>query len=121
MLIIDQTRITFSEERGSKQFLASPSMMMWFQSSSFASWAAQRMAEALATIGELKVWILDQILMMSPTLSLATTAKAEDELESVASTFNLIQRLGGASLLAGGRAELGEASSFVNKAEYSFN
>ena len=56
MLTMDQSGITFSKERGSKQFLASPSMMMWFQSSSCASWAAQRMVAALAIIGELKVW-----------------------------------------------------------------
>ena len=61
--------------------------------------------------------VLDQILMMSPILSLATTTKAEDELEKAASTFSLIQRCGGVYHLAGGGAKLRGASSFVNKAE----
>ena len=52
--------------------------------------------------------VLDQILMMS----LATTTKAEDELEKAASTFSLIQRCGGVYHLAGGGAKLRGASSF---------
>ena len=55
--------------------------------------------------------VLDQILMMS----LATTTKAEDELEKAASTFSLIQRCGGVYHLAGGGAKLREASSFCEQ------
>ena len=59
--------------------------------------------------------VLDQILMISPILSLATTTKAKDELERAASTFSLIQRCSGVYHLAGGGAKLREASSFCEQ------
>ena len=40
ILTIDQSGIAFSKARGSIQFFASPSMMMWFQFSWCASWTA---------------------------------------------------------------------------------
>ena len=85
ILTIDQSGIAFSKARGSIQFFASPSMMMWFQFSWCASWTAQRMVEASATGGGQHIWSLVQTLITLPLLFLVTIVKADDDLENLIS------------------------------------
>ena len=79
------------DDRGSKQALASPSKQTKFHCSSIARSTAQRMAEALAWIGEQTLTCLDQPLTTSPLWSRATAAKVVVEEFSAASELILIQ------------------------------
>ena len=90
MVAMDQSGYNSNVVRGSKQDLASPSMMICCQFSFCASWIAQYTAAASACIGEHHSCLLAQTLSTSPFLFLATTAKAVAFSDIVASTLSLI-------------------------------
>ncbi|KAM3691461.1 hypothetical protein ACB098_08G016700 [Castanea mollissima] len=83
--------------RGSKQDLASPSMMICYQFSFCASWIAQYTTTTSACIGEHPSCLLVQTLSTSPFLFLATTAKAVAFSVTATSTLILIHPSSGAS------------------------
>ena len=87
---MDQSGCNLDVVRGSKQDLASPSMMICYHFSLCASWIAQCTAAASACIGEHQSCLLAQTLRTSPFLFLATTAKAVAFSNTTASTLSLI-------------------------------
>ena len=95
VLLIVQSGAVGEEDKGSKQFLASPSMTMRGHFSTLASWIAQRMADASALRGEHAGVDLAHTFNTSPLWSLATTAIALLCLPMAASVLSLIQPRGG--------------------------
>ena len=95
VLLIVQSGAVGEEDKGSKQFLASPSMTMRGHFSTLASWIAQRMADASALRGEHVGVDLAHTFNTSPLWSLATTAIALLCLPMAASVLSLIQPRGG--------------------------
>ena len=87
---MDQSGCKSNMDRGSKQDLASPSMMICYHFSLCASWIAQCTAAASACIGEHQSCLLAQTLRTSPFLFLATTAKVVAFSDIAASTLSLI-------------------------------
>lgn len=66
VLLIDQSGVVGEKDKGSKQFFTSPSMTMWDQFSSLASWTAQCMVVASDLRGEHVGIVLAQIVWTSP-------------------------------------------------------
>ena len=95
VLLIVQSGAVGEEDKGSKQFLASPSMTMRGHFSTLVSWIAQRMADASALRGEHVGVDLAHNFNTSPLWSLATTAIALLCLPMAASVSSLIQPRGG--------------------------
>ena len=60
-----------------------------------ANWAAHKIALASATIGGQGWWVLEQALDTVPLSSLATTARAEEDSATAASTLSFIHLRGG--------------------------
>lgn len=79
-----------------------------------ANWAAHKIALASATIGGQGWWILDQALDAMPLSSLATTARAEEDSATAASTLSFIHPEGGGSHL--NIIHLGGGGSHLNTA-----
>ena len=119
-LAIDQSRRTSSTNRESKHCFASPSIMICNHRSWIANWAAHKIALASATIGGQGWWVLDQALDTVPLSSLATTARAEEDSATAASTLSFIHLGGGGSHLnTAGAAREGFSDS--SKVENSRN
>ena len=119
-LAIDQSGRTSSTNRESIHRFASPSIMICNHCSWIANWAAHKIALASATIGGQGWWVLEQALDTVPLSSLATTARAEEDSATAASTLSFIHLRGGGGGLPSKYSRCSEGGLFWFQQSWKF-
>ena len=107
MLLVDQSGMESSEERGSRQRFASPSMKIWGPMFLTCELSSLKDGIGFSNNEETGGWggggewgvKLSPYLMTKPFSFLATIARVEEEAKVAASTLSFIQPFGGSSHL----------------------